>query len=33
VREEVEGEMRRLTEEERRQRIDETRKQVEENCQ
>lgn len=33
VREEVEGEMRRLTEEERRQRIDETRAQIEENCQ
>ncbi len=33
VREDVEGEMRRLTEEERRQRIDETRKQIEENCQ
>ncbi|WP_260962656.1 DUF4124 domain-containing protein [Pseudomonas citri] len=33
VREDVEGEMRRLTEEERRQRIEETRKQIEENCQ
>ncbi|CAH0257699.1 DUF4124 domain-containing protein [Pseudomonas brassicacearum] len=33
VREDVEGEMRRLTDEERRQRIDETRKQIEENCQ
>ena len=33
VREDVEGEMRRLTEEERRQRIDETRKQIEEHCQ
>lgn len=33
VREDVEGEMRRLTDEERRQRIDETRKQIEEHCQ
>jgi hypothetical protein len=33
VREDVEGEMRRLTDEERRQRIDETSKQIEENCQ
>ncbi|MFL6607754.1 MAG: DUF4124 domain-containing protein [Pseudomonas sp.] len=33
VREEVEGEMRRLSDEERRQRIDETRAQIEENCQ
>ncbi|WP_434558649.1 DUF4124 domain-containing protein [Pseudomonas sp. Z5-35] len=33
VREDVEGEMRRLTDEERRQRIDETRTQVEEHCQ
>ncbi|WP_413792652.1 MULTISPECIES: DUF4124 domain-containing protein [unclassified Pseudomonas] len=33
VREDVEGEMRRLTEEERRQRIDETRQQIEEHCQ
>lgn len=33
LREEVEGEIRRLTEEERRQRIDETRKQIEEHCQ
>lgn len=33
VREDVEGEMRRLTDEERRLRIDETRKQIEENCQ
>ncbi|WP_434675383.1 DUF4124 domain-containing protein [Pseudomonas sp. D3-10] len=33
VREEVEGEMRRLTDEERRQRIDETRAQIDENCQ
>ena len=33
VREDVEGEMRRHTEEERRQRIDETRKQIEEHCQ
>lgn len=33
VREDVEGEMRRLTDEERRQRIDETRQQIEENCQ
>jgi len=33
VREDVEGEMRRLTDEERRQRINETRKQIEEHCQ
>lgn len=33
VREDVEGEMRRLTDEERRQRIDETSKQIEEHCQ
>ncbi|MGK3120900.1 DUF4124 domain-containing protein [Pseudomonas corrugata] len=33
VREDAEGELRRLTEEERRQRIDETRKQIEEHCQ
>ncbi|AKJ97893.1 MULTISPECIES: DUF4124 domain-containing protein [Pseudomonas] len=33
VREDVEGEMRRLSDEQRRQRIDETRKQIEENCQ
>ncbi|MCG6576442.1 DUF4124 domain-containing protein [Pseudomonas sp. AF32] len=33
LREEVEGEMRRLTDEERSQRIDETRKQIEEHCQ
>ncbi|WP_411385641.1 DUF4124 domain-containing protein [Pseudomonas sp. MPB03] len=33
VREDVEGEMRRLTDEERRQRIDETRQQIEEHCQ
>ena len=33
VREDVEGEMRRLTDEERRQRVEETRKQIEENCQ
>jgi len=33
VREDVEGEMRRLTDEQRRQRIDETRKQIEEHCQ
>lgn len=33
VREDVEGNMRRLTDEERSQRIDETRKQIEQNCQ
>ncbi|MDB6446717.1 MULTISPECIES: DUF4124 domain-containing protein [Pseudomonas] len=33
LREEVEGEIRRLTDEERRQRIDETRQQIEEHCQ
>lgn len=33
VREDVEVEMRRLTDEERRQRIDETRKQIDEHCQ
>ncbi|ROM65443.1 glycosyltransferase [Pseudomonas brassicacearum] len=33
VREDVEGEMRRLTDEERRQRIEETRKQIDEHCQ
>lgn len=33
VREDVEGEMRRLNDEERRQRIEETRKQIDEHCQ
>jgi len=33
LREDVEGKMHRLTDEERRQRINETRKQIEENCQ